>query len=475
MPEVRDRLMNALNLEAMLAARAASHAWKDRVARSTLAWKSCCVARFGEEAATHAESFEAFQRLRKSERDSVALWRDGALSPVDMHVFRSYVRSWASDEHLLIAGLFNGTLQPLDWGSGKVGDSFEGRHGDEVTCIDLGKEYVLSGSGDPGYYQRRPRDSSVKLWRRSDGTLLSSFNHHHESVRGVVLLPSFAGLGSFGLSAGLDGFVNLFGLSAFLAGTRLQLPGPCRSLCMVTPRWRSLSGSEVRVLASAGECLNELAIRSSTTAVTPSLESLRSINIAASSPYASARIGFCVSGLSCYVCPSLWERVPAGAEYPACLLDEAGMSVAGGSVHGELWAFTGKGPARPENICYVKLASEEGLPHEIVSIELLDRQHVLAISRTGKLFLSECLSEWPHVIDRIKVLWTVSGFRMYVSTIKRRQPLLLVSDGFDNAIRTISVDPSTARPDEGEHLEVDEDEDDGRASESEEEPISMNV
>lgn len=47
-----------------------------------------------------------------------------------------------------------------------------GRHEDEVIAVDLNEEHVLSGSGDPGYYARRPLDASVRLWRRSDGAAL---------------------------------------------------------------------------------------------------------------------------------------------------------------------------------------------------------------------------------------------------------------------------------------------------------------
>merc|ERR1712107_853461 len=121
-------------------------------------------------------------------------------------------RCWAFDGSLLVAGLYDGSICPVNLSSGEVGRIFHGRHADEVVCLDVSSECVLSGSGDPGYYNRQPSDASVKLHSRSDGRLLGTMTSHRNSVRGVVLLPQLGGVSGYALSADLDGRVILMSL-----------------------------------------------------------------------------------------------------------------------------------------------------------------------------------------------------------------------------------------------------------------------
>lgn len=423
-PEVHDCLTSSLSLGDFLSFRTANCAWQDRIQKADAAWKSCYLVRFGE-CADPPSWIEAFKHATKQQQNSMSTWRDNVdLHAQDTFVFASYVRSWASDDSLLVAGLYNGMLQPLDWRSGSVGRPFKGRHGDEVTCIDVSSEYILSGSGDPGYYRRAPTDASVKLWRRSDGECLGSLTPHQDSVRSVLLLPQSDGFGSYAVTAGLDGSVKLLSLTPFReVDNGVMLSGPCRSLRIVAPKWRALSGLEFRVFASSGDSVTELAVRASPSTGT-SLEVVGSVRV-------TAILNDQISGIGYHVRPSIWEEIPFGAEYPRCLLDTDGIVVAGGTVNGKLWALNGKRPRKCGHVIFN--SSEAGPTNEVVSVEFLDRWRFIAMSRLGAM----CLADWGEAGEAIEVKWRVSGFRMYVSTIRLREPLLLVSDGFDNAIRTI--------------------------------------
>mmetsp|Transcript_20046 Transcript_20046/g.64679 ORF Transcript_20046/g.64679 Transcript_20046/m.64679 type:complete len:140 (+) Transcript_20046:1073-1492(+) len=73
-------------------------------------------------------------------------------------------------------------------------------------------------------------------------------------------------------------------------------------------------------------------------------------------------------------------------------------------------------------------------PRDVVSVEILEGHQMVAVKRTGTL----CLVSWDADFQ-LSQRWARQGLRMYVSTLRRREPRLLVSDGFDNAIRTLRV------------------------------------
>ena len=122
-----------------------------------------------------------------------------------------------------------------------------------MISVALNDEHILSGSGDPGYYHRLPRDATVRLWRR-DGSLLKTFQGHVDSVRAVCLFKS-SELKHLAVSGALDGQVMLWHLENGKAFSSCQLSGACRSLQILCQQ-----GSRARLLAGAGEGVAELAV-----------------------------------------------------------------------------------------------------------------------------------------------------------------------------------------------------------------------
>eukprot|EP00438_Fugacium_kawagutii_P018051 Skav215132 [mRNA] locus=scaffold1164:98050:107055:- [translate_table: standard] len=133
-----------------------------------------------------------------------------------------------------------------------------GRHGDEVIAVALNDEHILSGSGDPGYYSRRPLDASVRLWRRSDGSALGCFEGHVDSVRCVALFKTQP-LMHLGMSGSLDCHLLLWGLTTGSVECASLLQGPCRCMSILCEEVDSL-GARARVLAGSGEGVTELAV-----------------------------------------------------------------------------------------------------------------------------------------------------------------------------------------------------------------------
>ena len=122
----------------------------------------------------------------------------------------------------------------------------------------LNDEHILSGSGDPGYYARRPLDASVRLWRRSDGAALGCFEGHVDSVRCVALFKSQPLMG-FGMSGSLDCHVILWNLTNGSVECASLLSGPCRCMSILCEDVDS-NGARARILAGSGEGVAELAV-----------------------------------------------------------------------------------------------------------------------------------------------------------------------------------------------------------------------
>ena len=189
-----------------------------------------------------------------------------------------------------MAGLYNGALQAVHWKTGqkenfeffeiranrtypnfmKTSTGFEflfcleellrGRHGDEVIAVALNEDHILSGSGDPGYYDRRPLDASVRLWRRSDGAALGCFEGHADSVRCVALFKTQP-LMRCGMSGSLDCHLILWNLTNGSVESSSLLNGPCRCMSVLCEDVDSdTSGARARILAGSGEGVAELAL-----------------------------------------------------------------------------------------------------------------------------------------------------------------------------------------------------------------------
>jgi len=102
--------------------------------------------------------------------------------------------------------------------------------------------------------------------------------------------------------------------------------------------------------------------------------------------------------------------------------------VAGGTVCGSMWV------ASAGRASIVGPAVTNIFPRDVVSVEILEGQQMVAVKRTGTLSLVSWDADF-----QLSQQWARQGLRMYVSTLRRREPRLLVSDGFDNAIRTLRV------------------------------------
>ncbi|CAJ1356307.1 unnamed protein product, partial [Effrenium voratum] len=72
---------------------------------------------------------------------------------------------------------------------------------------------------------------------------------------------------------------------------------------------------------------------------------------------------------------------------------------------------------------------------------LLSETRVLLVTRAGIL----SLLAWEG-LGQPRLLWSKSGWRMYVSTIGLWGSRRLVSDGFDDTIRTFTLCPKVAEP-----------------------------
>ncbi|CAE8651013.1 unnamed protein product, partial [Polarella glacialis] len=203
---------------------------------------------------------------------------------------------------------------------------------------------------------------------------------------------------------------------------KCHIPAPCRSLRLVLGVDAGLKphiGNEARVLASAGKEVVELSIVAGEKKT--HMQVLRSISVVPDS---------FVSGFDCFVDPYVWAQLPSGA-YPKSLLAEERVVLAGGSVEGGyLWV------SRGGRCSHMQHTLKGGKNHmkETISVELLDSKRMVAVNRRGLIFLAE----WDKELA-ITVRWARAGHRMYVSTIRRREPLVLVSDGFDNSIQTIRI------------------------------------
>lgn len=75
-------------------------------------------------------------------------------------------------------------------------------------------------------------------------------------------------------------------------------------------------------------------------------------------------------------------------------------------------------------------------------MELLDGRSLLGVSRDGVLFMAN----WDEgtALENVALRWKKQGWRMYVSAIRRWSSRLLISDGFDNAIRALRASASDA-------------------------------
>ncbi|CAK0855659.1 unnamed protein product, partial [Prorocentrum cordatum] len=427
LPEVWECLTGLLGLDALVAVSAASPACFEHVRCDDESWKRCYSFRCSTCPDSIAKGCwrQAFIMAAKNTEESNRCWcrEDQNLSTRHKLIFQSFVRSWASDGRTLVAGEYDGRLQPLDWSTETIGAPFQGRHNDEVVCVDLNQEHVLSGSGDPGYYNRPASDSSVKLWRRRDGALLGTSNHHRDTVRAVSLFPADSAFSNYGISVSMDCCLCLHSLSPFRVLRTVRMDGPCRSLKIIeSPRAHLCAGiaPEIRLFASTGSqvCGFSLCFEGRGQ---PDLFETEDVEIR-----------WDVSSLACHTAVSFWEHASIRHHFPNRFLDLDSFTLAGGTTDGRVWAARVR-DGSPSVVSISLTRGRQRGPADVVSVQLLDACRMLAVSRQGLL----ALVSWAASSD-MQVVWAVSGLRMYVSTIGLRGPQLLVSDGFDNAICAIS-------------------------------------
>lgn len=368
-------------------------------------WRQLFRWRFEEEPPEEAVWPRPYGDALKTEADHEARWRLGALRQEAVLPFVSFVRSWACDEELIVAGLYSGALEAFHWESGERWQ-FNGRHNDEVVAVALNREFVLSGSGDPGYYGRPPRDASVRLWSRQ-GLALRKFDGHADSVRAVGLFKDGL-LARYGLSGSLDQHLLLWTLSG-TGGMECTaaLPGACRCLRILAE-----DGRDARVLATANLSVVELAVSAQETSARVTVLK----QVVCQVPGASLAVF-----LEAPLRESLEKR-----RWPRSFLEESSLQVAVGGVDGALALICG-GSCRA-----MQRLTSEG---DIISAVMPIARHILTVCRDGTLRMVR----WSSLAG-LEKLWGRSGWRMYVSTIGCRGACRLVSDGFDNLIRTFILE-----------------------------------
>jgi len=112
--------------------------------------------------------------------------------------------------------------------------------------------------------------------------------------------------------------------------------------------------------------------------------------------------------------------------WPNSFLSESSLQVAVGGVDGALALICG-GSCRA-----MQRLTSEG---DIISAVMPIARHILTVCRDGTLRML-CWSS----LAGLEKLWERSGWRMYVSTIGCRGACRLISDGFDNLIRTFILE-----------------------------------
>merc|ERR1711971_93621 len=147
--------------------------------------------------------------------------------------------------------------------------------------------------------------------------------------------------------------------------------------------------------------------------------------------------GDSLASLSFHVSVRVWEDVASSKGFPESLLHHDGLTIAGGTVKGQL--FIRRCPIG-ENLHFGQqehATNGREREREVPSVCLLDSRRMLAVSRCGVLIAAALTPDEDTPYERIDVCWRVQCLRMYVSSLGVRKPLLVVSDGFDNAIRTL--------------------------------------
>eukprot|EP00747_Dinoflagellata_sp_TGD_P016786 gnl/TRDRNA2_/TRDRNA2_125361_c0_seq1.p3 gnl/TRDRNA2_/TRDRNA2_125361_c0~~gnl/TRDRNA2_/TRDRNA2_125361_c0_seq1.p3 ORF type:complete len:263 (-),score=36.54 gnl/TRDRNA2_/TRDRNA2_125361_c0_seq1:241-1029(-) len=213
----------------------------------------------------------------------------------------------------------------------------------------------------------------------------------------------------------------------------LELGNACRALRQVPGRAPASqgisSGMEARVLAAVGSFVVELAVTSDTASeAVPTLRPLKKILVAPSAT---------ISSISYRISPKVWARLAKHRAFPDSLLLEDDVQVVGGTCEGDLWFKQSSATSQTATRAIPISRDDEGSVPEVISVYMLSQRQLLAVSRTG---IVRCFELAPDAGNSaVRLLWAKKGWRMYVSGIACRQPRLLVSDGFDNAMRTIRI------------------------------------
>ena len=107
------RLSSLLRAEDLARLSLAAPRWRSLEASE--AWESLAQWRFG----ATAVGGRAWGKRLLEEEETMRRWETGALKCEKVVAFSSFVRCWVSDDQLLVAGLYNGTLQAVSWDTGE--------------------------------------------------------------------------------------------------------------------------------------------------------------------------------------------------------------------------------------------------------------------------------------------------------------------------------------------------------------------
>lgn len=346
-----------------------------------------------------------------------------------MH-FSSYVRSFAVvDGLMLVAGLFNGEIVRVDLQSDDV-HRYAGRHGDEVIAIDVCMNWIISGSGDPGYYHRRGHDNVARIWKVSGG-LHKRLEGHRDSVRAVLLLPLACAVQE-SRSEGRSS-----------AGCDLALTGSEDGTLRL---WEIQEGTQV-ALFDFGEAVVAI--------VHAPRDSIASSGIVL---VATASHIFWLSAGILPLSPRLLFTGHRLCSLDACLAPAKGhlplLQLAAGTMDSKVLTWTSYAPyesfqhgapiSDPRMDDAIGLRHEtmlvetpRGGPSSVVSVRFCGPRWLLGLTRAGFLSVLQRTND-GNLVECSRVV----GLRMYASTLRVLGPCRFASDGFDNVIRTLAVQVS---------------------------------
>lgn len=373
-------------------------------------------------------------RVLEQERNELFTSAPSGAMRTSVLLFSSYVRSLehlelGEEQSRVAVGMYNGKVEIVDIPSGQR-HPCQQAHRDEVVALDIGKFWIVSGSGDPGYYHRPGQDHVVRAWG-PEGQLLQKLSGHSDSVRAVRLLRSGREASSSTseaqvLTGSVDGTVRLWDLKRGALLATLSLESPV--LAIIRRPERLEASSCASVASTSDEDCHEMALSEQfLVATSVALFELESAPLSTRQLYPSSSSSLSASpeqhGHFCSL-SACWSP-SKGSHGPR-------LQLAAGTTGGEIVTLV-----EGEEVRVTNLAGRRGRGIDevsVISVQWLTPHRLVALCRAGVLGLFSFQAS-----EAAACQWIMQGLRMYASTVRRFGSKGFVSDGFDNAIKIFDV------------------------------------